>query len=883
MRNRVERLRIWLAGSAVFLVLVIAASIGWTHYLTRLRHFKLPDRLGVNIVRETNGFTYSQTLQGKTVYTIHAAKAVEHTDGKIAMHDVSITLYGRKGDRADHIYGDEFEYDKNAGLVRATGLVHIDLQAAAQQAGDVQAEAKGTASSAKVMHVTTSGLVYMENLGVAATSEDIEFQAGGMTGHARGADYSSDSGVLMLHSAVRMEGVAGGRAVVLTAAEANLDNRNQEIFLTQATYASEGRTAEAGQATLHTRPDGTLARVEAQGNVTVGANGATMVAQQADVELNATGGPESAVLTHGVRYSLDKPLSQVRALADAATIAFDGQKQPQPQHAVFTGGVQMTERTRATNAAGEPWSTRELTAAKLDAVLAPAGSGRSELRDAEATGNPKLTLVDAGSLGSSGRKGVSELSADDMKAHMLATVDARQSPQLDTIAARGHTVLRQLGADGIEQVSSGDTLDAKFRPKAAAAKGSGAGSLAAGGRGAGSLTDALASALQVGHIAMMRRAPAKAGAKAGDDVSHARAARAAYDGDTDRMTLTGGVKVTDAGSALWANQVTLDKATGDSQAVGGVKVDYVEDEPQGGGTNGAPGASEPTHFLADRAEMAHATQTATFHGKPVRMWRGGNQVLAPVIELAKTEKRMIARGEAGTGAQAVLVHTVLVRDAAVNLTHGGGTVMNGAPDACAVAVKDPTRDGKTVTNGAPGKVGAGEQTPDVVRIASGGLVYSGISRQADFTGGLRAETVDGTIRAAQGTAYMTDPTHDGGTVMNGVPGVGVGTVPSPTGSLERVVASGHVVIDQPGLEATGERLVYTATDQEFLLTGSADAPPKATGARGTTTGAALRLRRSCDGSGGDRVEVLGAVPGEPAQKVRTDSRISEDEKGKGKR
>ena len=143
--------------------------------------------------------------------------------------------------------------------------------------------------------------------------------------------------------------------------------------------------------------------------------------------------------------------------------------------------------------------------------------------------------------------------------------------------------------------------------------------------------------------------------------------------------------------------------------------------------------------------------------------------------------------------------------------------MNGAPGAAACANSaDPTRDGKAVTNGAP----AGGQTPDVVRISSGGLVYSGILRQADFTGGFRAETVDGTIRAAQGTAYLkANPTHDGDAVMNGAPSVGAGTVPSPEGSLDRVVASGHVVIDQPGLQATGERLVYTASDRAFLLTG----------------------------------------------------------------
>ena len=120
-------------GSAVFLVLVIAAFIGSAHYLQHRFLRDLPGKLGVNIVtRDGTGYTYSQSMQGKTLFTIHAARRWSTPNGKwwIALHNVSITLYGKKGDRSDHIYGDEFEYDQKAGLVRATGLVHIDLQAA---------------------------------------------------------------------------------------------------------------------------------------------------------------------------------------------------------------------------------------------------------------------------------------------------------------------------------------------------------------------------------------------------------------------------------------------------------------------------------------------------------------------------------------------------------------------------------------------------------------------------------------------------------------------------------------------------------------------------------------------------------------------------------
>ena len=57
MRNRVERLRVWLVGSAVLLMLVLAAFIGSARYLRRHYLAGLPARLGVNIVRETNGYT----------------------------------------------------------------------------------------------------------------------------------------------------------------------------------------------------------------------------------------------------------------------------------------------------------------------------------------------------------------------------------------------------------------------------------------------------------------------------------------------------------------------------------------------------------------------------------------------------------------------------------------------------------------------------------------------------------------------------------------------------------------------------------------------------------------------------------------------------------
>jgi lipopolysaccharide export system protein LptA len=98
-----------------------------------------------------------------------------------------------------------------------------------------------------------------------------------------------------------------------------------------------------------------------------------------------------------------------------------------------------------------------------------------------------------------------------------------------------------------------------------------------------------------------------------------------------------------------------------------------------------------------------------------------------------------------------------------------------------------------------------------------------------------------------------------------------------------MVVSGAVAIDEPGFHATGARLVYTASDQVFLLTGEKGVPPRATDAQGRmTTGAALRFQ-SCGGGGAQNVEALGTAPGMPTQRVRTESRVEDEKKQTGKR
>jgi lipopolysaccharide export system protein LptA len=82
-----------------------------------------------------------------------------------------------------------------------------------------------------------------------------------------------------------------------------------------------------------------------------------------------------------------------------------------------------------------------------------------------------------------------------------------------------------------------------------------------------------------------------------------------------------------------------------------------------------------------------------------------------------------------------------------------------------------------------------------------------------------------------------------------------------------MVATGHIEMDQPGRRATGEQLVYTASDGMFVLTGTPAAPPKVIDdQRGTVTGTSLRFH-----SGDDNIVV--SNEGDNGQRVHTETRV----------
>jgi lipopolysaccharide export system protein LptA len=284
------------------------------------------------------------------------------------------------------------------------------------------------------------------------------------------------------------------------------------------------------------------------------------------------------------------------------------------------------------------------------------------------------------------------------------------------------------------------------------------------------------------------------------------------------MTLSGAVEMHNSEGSMWADRVVMEQKTGDATIEGSLKASYRQ-AAQG----------EAVHVLADRAEMKKVSDTVVFYGSAsrlARLWQGGSQVEAPVLEFAQKQRRLVARGDRGSST-------------------GGPSAGKGGGSSATDTLRRPA----------------------VVRIASREMIYSDEARTAEFSGGVKVDSSDGVMRGEQATAYLEG--QQSKAVKKPVSNANAGFL---GGSVERVVVSGAIEIDQQGRRAIGERLVYTAGDGLFVLTGTPGAPPRVMDqARGAVTGAELRFRASDESVVISNGETSGA-----GQRVRTETRVKRE-------
>src|SRR2546425_5537521 len=161
--------KLFAAGSAVVVLVVAGFYLRGILSMRRDPHTKPADIPG-NIIQQAKEFNFSRSDGSKKLFSIHAASFEQFKEGgRAELHDVSITIYGRKQDRSDQIYGSDFIYDPATKDVTAKGEVRIDLEA--NSTGAAGPDRASAAETRNLIHVKTSGLTFNGNTGLAQTNE----------------------------------------------------------------------------------------------------------------------------------------------------------------------------------------------------------------------------------------------------------------------------------------------------------------------------------------------------------------------------------------------------------------------------------------------------------------------------------------------------------------------------------------------------------------------------------------------------------------------------------------------------------------------------------------------------------------------------------------
>jgi lipopolysaccharide export system protein LptA len=789
MQLSIQRLRWVLIAGALLLVGVLAVFIGYGRYLALKRYRQIIARSGVSLTHDSNGVTYSQSIKGKKVFTIRAKSESTLGGGKYALHDAELLLYNRYGEAADHIYGSEMEYDQNEQVARAKGDVFMDIQPPQGLAngGRTQASAKPRSATAPIIHVRTSGLVYLRKLGVAATQQPVAFSYGDMNCTALGAEFDTNGNMVRLLANVHMDGLAHGKPLHLVAAHADVNRDDNIANLASPVVTSGDRKMSADAAVIDLRQDGSIETVHGISHIVLTSATQQITANRVDTALNAQSIPQTAKLTGNVVLVDSNPLKQTHGSAGVVDIAMDSQGEP--TRVVATGAAKLLMVDRRSNPSG---LTRSMDGGKIIALFAP-GQHKSTARltelhaigSAHASGQ-SVAAQAKGSSASSKQLGLKnvQLSADDLRTTFTHTADHKVYPE--KLTGTGHTRLQQDAPRGEQEISSGDTLEILFSPPQSS-----------GAAESGAIN--IASATQTGNITIHNQAAAKIGSTAPGSATDGTADRASYDGESQILTLTGHGHFEGESGSVSAPTISLNQRTQDSDATGGVQANFQKSEVAT--RTAADSSSEPvTHVLAASAHFDHATRSSTFRGTdavPARMWQGPSQVQAATLFLDGNKRTFSARPGKPNG----LVRAIF-------------------------ASNPPAR-----------KPGAPVRPPSMIRVASPTLDYNDLQREATFAGGVTIDGTMGEVRGQHAVAFLTDA-HSPTAKQNVAPPQGQ---PSPlSGSIDRVVVYGEVKLDQPGRYGTGDQLLYTAATANYILTGTAAVPPHVTDAQqGNVTGATL--------------------------------------------
>jgi lipopolysaccharide export system protein LptA len=743
--------------------------------------------------QNARAFRMSHSEGNHTTFQATAQKAIENKEGgKSHLEDVDIDIFGKNGDRHDHITTKASEYDANTGQFYSDGEVQIHLSsmpgAAAAGPPDADAPADPEKQDSQPVDIQTSGFLYDQKQNIATTDRDMVFQFRNGDGQGKGAVYDSGHQTLWLKANVIIH-VRRGHPVEIHADEMHYLQHDRQIqfvkpvMIRKDTGVSQTISGDRGTLFLDEKQQITSAVLDDNIHGVADGKGrhSEVWSQHVQIGMGEKQHVSFVIATGDVRLDSHGPAGRSQAQAPRLEMDMVGKNSVLKQ-ARWKEGAKVTFSPLPTAARGQ---TRIITADQIEMNMKEDGKeldsartltpGRVEMTGG---GEPRRVLT---AKQISARFGERDAMRD---MHAQGQVRTESDPPANARPAAN-------GTPPAQRITTSDTLDATFNAQ-----------------------QQLESMVQSGSFQYHE----------GD--RQATAERAVYTTTPGTTPQTGTTVLTgkagadpvvwDSNGSVIARKITMPDKGAETLAEDDVRATQLPSKDDKGGAKrpaifaGAkksdtpksdsvkPASADkndktkdknddPVHALTNRLRWDRQTGMSHYEGGPngkVRIWQGQDFLEARTVDMDRTGKRLIAIGD---------VYSYLVEEG-----------------------KDP------------------------LRVQSDRLNYNDEQRHARYEGNVVMHSQDMTTTSFTIDAWLRDPDH---------------LAPGES-RLEKADADGKVHYSQPAQAATAGKKahaarrsesdhgVYTSDDDKIVLTGG---PPIVRDElRGITTGRELTWLTSDD-------------------------------------
>ena len=722
-----------------------------------------------NAQQSAAGYSFTRSEHDHPVFTIRAQRSVDLKGGSgTILEGVEVEIFGRAGDQHDLLQTKRCEYKPDSGNFFCAGRVAIELDAPPGSTvpgtpGDTSAGAKSRGPLP--IFLETSGLSYNQQQGLATTLARVKWRYGDASGAALGLNYATRDGWLELeHEVAATIPVAApdgpGESVAqvsLVLAAARLRYTKGQIDLTGPLQVNEGqRRVTAGHAICYLDAQNRITRAVLDQNVRAfDPSQASLLTAQADTmqaEFEPASGNLREIQANGsarIESKRDADSGSTRLEADHLQTSFVG-AHFHPAQGLASGNVRLSSNAVRNNPAGaapqgtsqSSLSSEDLRGNQIDFTFRPADG---TLDEAHTVGPGSLLLSP-----SSPKAGKRNITASQFE----MAFDARSRLESFRGSAPTRIVFEPVPgapAKAVPMESRAQNLRARLDPE----------------------TGALRSIEQSGDFQFL------------DGDQRASADRADFSADSQVLTLEEQPELSDPETRIQADHVVMHLATNSAEGFG-----HVRSTRRGGVEAAAPGtrpqatlapssgpAAQSTNVLADRVTADRSRGLLHYEGH-ARAWQGAHVVESPVIDIYRTERRIVAGSP------------VLTSDLAP------ATAATGAGSG-----KTPSRPLKADSQ-APVRLNGGQAPgatePAVIRADR--LEYFDSEGRAAYRGHVRMDASGATLSSDRLDAYFT-------------------AQPGGASTLDHAVADGSVTVVQPGRRAAGHHAEYDAVGGKVVLTG----------------------------------------------------------------